>query len=168
MKAVRDFVRKRVLAERLLAEWDGKNVKQEPSASQTLQSWAESRGLSHYRRRPTRTKRRSGCISFPLAWPKISGAESSAVQRLVARFSDYTFARLDPEYTEKFPFAISTVTPGRYWVKAVLDRTEPLSQRTDPTYTPQPGDYDNVDSPVITVVAGQDGERVYRLYTQGC
>jgi hypothetical protein len=81
--------------------------------------------------------------------------ESLPVQRLAAAFSDLRYPGLDLGYAEEFPFTISTVTPGRYWIKAVLDKTEPLSKAADAIYVPGPGDYESVDSPIVNVVAGK-------------
>jgi hypothetical protein len=54
---------------------------------------------------------------------------------------------------------IGGVTPGRYWIKAVWDKAEPFQpfsrRSSDDFCTPQKGDYESVDSPVIEVEAGK-------------
>jgi hypothetical protein len=81
--------------------------------------------------------------------------ESAPIQRLVMPFAYLRRLGRGLEPAGEFPFVITTVTPGRYWIKAVLDTTEPLSKADDRVYTPQPGDCESVDSPVVTVIAGK-------------
>ena len=82
------------------------------------------------------------------------------VQRLAIFFGESRFRAYDLEYTQKFPFGIAGVTPGEYWIKAVLDKTEPLSKEDDKFYLPQEGDYQNIGSPIVTIKAGETVQNV--------
>jgi len=146
---------KRLLAEQMLAKWDGK-----PS---------DRRGLSH----PPlyHVGKVEGVVTLPstddpakaTVWiylvsssvPEEQWYIKPPVHRLIAAFTDFGFRNYDLDHTQEFPFSITGVTPGEYWIKAVLDKTKPLSKRLDRIYLPQQGDYQSVDSPIITVKAGE-------------
>jgi hypothetical protein len=77
------------------------------------------------------------------------------IHYLMAEFDGFAS---EYEIGRTIPCILGGVTPGRYWVKAVWDKAEPFqpfNRRSDDFCTPQKGDYESVDSPVIEVEAGK-------------
>ncbi len=148
---------KRLLAEQVLADWDGRPVDKgfDPSPSQPLYYLGTVEGIISLPKMYDPNAATLWIHLVPNTVTEDQWYEKPPVHRLAACFGDATFRNFAPVYKRKFPFTIVAVTPGRYWVKAVLDRTQPLSKRTDRIYLPQPGDYQNVESPIITVKAGE-------------
>lgn len=147
----------RLLADQILAKWNGQAV-EERNSRQPLYFLGKIEGVV---RLPKMDNPKEGTLWIylvPGATPKDQWHKKPPVQRLNALFGEYSFKDFDLEFTEEFPFAISTVTPGEYWVKAVLDKTKPYSRQEDKFYKPQKGDYENISSPNIIVEAGQTVE----------
>lgn len=145
----------RSLAERILANWDGRTTEQHASSKPPLYYLGKLEGIVTL---PETNNPRNAtlCIYLiPGTAPEDQWHKLPLVQRLVVSFDDYNLKRFDLEYTRKFPFCISTITPGQYRVKAVLDKTEPLSKFTDRIYLPGQGDYQSEETPVVTVKAGE-------------
>ncbi|MBN1360748.1 MAG: hypothetical protein JW993_09160 [Sedimentisphaerales bacterium] len=138
----------RSLAERILAQWDRKDGKSGTSYLGRVE------GTVRLPRTADPKQATLWVCLVPITVAKDQWHAAAPVHRLVAPFGDAVFERVEMGYTEMFPFAISTVTPGQYWVKAALDKTTPLSTMLLRTYVPRPGDYESVDSPVMTVRAG--------------
>ncbi len=145
----------RSLAERLLARWDNRDAEQSPSGRQLLYRLGRVDGQVTLPQAESLSNVVLWVYLVPVSVSKDRWNDAAPVHRLAAPFGDYSLRYFDLAHAEKFPFAISTVTPGQYWIKAVLDRTEPLSKATDPIYAPQPGDYESTESPVVTVMAGK-------------
>jgi hypothetical protein len=158
----------RLLGDRSLAKWDGKGDSGDRAAYETLHYLGILEGSLTLPQVDDPTKAQLWIYLVPVDVPKDRWVENPPVHRMNVALSHASF---DMEETRAFPFGISTVAPGRYWVKAVLDKagatagqyqiramldkTEPLSRGRGPTYVPRAGDYENVDSPIITVAAGK-------------
>ena len=146
---------KRLLAEQILANWDGRSTFQRTSTKQPLYYLGKVEGIVSLPQTDTPKEATLWIYLVPASVPKDQWHKKPLVQYLVVPFMGYGLKNFDLEFTAKFPFAIRSVTPGQYWIKAVLDKTKPLSKRTDTIYMPQPGDYQSLDSAVITVEAGK-------------
>ena len=66
----------------------------------------------------------------------------------------------DGKLSSSVNFIISGVTPGRYRLKAVWDKTEPFSKRAEILCQPRAGDYESTASPLVQVRKGADTEGV--------
>jgi hypothetical protein len=158
----------RLLGDQSLAKWDGKGGSGPRAAYQALHCLGIVEGSV---RLPQVDHLHRACLWIylvPADVPEDRWAENPPVQRMNVALDYPDFG---VEETRTFLFGISTVTPGRYWVKTVLDKagatagpyqlravlnkTGPFSRTLGPTYVPQAGDYESVDSPLITVVAGR-------------
>jgi hypothetical protein len=142
---------KRAWGESLLATWDHRDTSRKPPPYYL----GKVEGIITLPKAPDPNHATLWIYLMPAAVGEDRRSESAPAQRLVAPFADLRFSGLDLQYAESFPFAILTVTPGQYRIKAVLDKTEPLSGARDPMYVPQPGDYEDADPPLMTVVAGE-------------
>jgi hypothetical protein len=151
----RVYSAKRLLAEQMLAKWDGKPSDRRGLSHPPLYHLGKVEGVVTLPKTDDPDKATLWIYLVPGTVPKDRWHRQSSVQRLAVFFSDYSFRNYDLDHTQEFPFSITGVTPGEYWIKAVLDKTKPLSKRLDRIYLPQQGDYQSVDSPIITVKAGE-------------
>jgi len=151
---------KRLLAEQILANWNGRPTDRWPSYEQPLYYLGKVEGTVSLPQTDNPKEATLWLYLVPASVPQNRWYKKAPVQHLVKNFAGYGFFNLDLEFTTKFPFAITAVTPGKYWIKAVLDKTKPLSKTDDPIYLPQPGDYQSLDSTVITVEAGKTVENI--------
>ena len=145
----------RLLAERILARWDGRTTKKRAPSTMPLHYLGKLEGTVTL---PVTDNPRDATLwiyLIPDNIPEDQWHKQPPVQRLVASFADYSFKRFDLEYTRKFPFCITTITPGRYRVKVFLDKTKPLSKYTDEIFLPRQGDYQSDESPIISIEAGE-------------
>ncbi|MHC4692314.1 MAG: hypothetical protein ACYS67_06205 [Planctomycetota bacterium] len=150
----------RLLAEKILANWDGRPTDRQASFIRPLCYLGKVEGTVSL---PKTTNPKEATLWFylvPASVPKDQWHKKHPIQRLVANFNEYSFRKFDLEFTEKFPFAVSAVTPGKYWIKAVLGKTKPLSKSSDPFYVPRQGDYQSLDSTIITVEAGKTVDNI--------
>lgn len=154
--------RNRLLAEQILANWDGRPTDRQlwPSLRQPLYYLGKVEGAVSLPQTDTPKEAALWIYLVPASVPKEQWHKKPPVQHLVTNVTDYSFRNFDLEFTAKFPFAISAVTPGQYRIKAVLDKTKPLSKRTDSIYVPRPGDYQSLDSTVITIEAGKTVDNI--------
>lgn len=151
---------RRLLAERLLANWDGRPTDKRVSSRQPLYYLGKVEGVVTLPRTDDPSKATLWIYLVPSSVPEDQWYIKPPVHRLIAAFADFGFRNYDLDHTRKFPFGITGITPAGYWIKAVLDKTEPLSKRLDQIYLPQQGDYQSIDSPIITVKAGGTLENV--------
>jgi hypothetical protein len=145
----------RLLAEQILANWDGRPAYQRTSSKQPLYYLGKVKGMVLLPKTDTPKEAALWLYLVPTSIPQEQWHKKPPVQHLVKNFTDYGFRNFDLEFMAKFPFAIAAVTPGQYRIKAILDKTKPLSKRTDSIYVPQPGDYQSLGSTVITIEAGK-------------
>jgi len=151
----------RLLAEQILANWDGRpTTNRQPSYRQPLYFLGKVEGTVSLPQTDNPKEAALWLYLVPTSIPENQWHEKPLVQYLVANFADYSFRNFDLEFKEKLPFTIAAVTPGQYWIKAVLDKTKPLSKRNDSIYVPRPGDYQSMDSTVITVEAGKTVDNI--------
>lgn len=168
----------RRLAERLLAKWD-----ETPSKMLTPTEIIDNASLLK-RDSSQRTHRYLGAVKGGLKLPKARNAEDileldgvisiylvpdgtpkskwyegPIIHRLRADFNNnYEWAPRHVLLTENFAFNLQTVTPGKYWIKAVWDKTRPsnyYSGKPGIIGSPQKRDYQSLSSPTITVTAGE-------------
>ena len=150
----------RSLADQILAKWNGRPVKEKPYTDSILYFLGKVKGVVRLPKTDIPKEGTLWIYLVPGSTPKDQWHKKPPVQLLIALFGEYSFKDFDLEFTEEFPFAISTVTPGEYWVKAVLDKTKPYSRQEDKFYKPQKGDYENTSSQNIIVKAGQTVENL--------
>lgn len=135
--------RTRRLGKDILAKWDGKNRLGEVGGVINLPKTDEPNHavLVVYLIPQT---------LLPNSWK-----ERIPVHRLVADFSNRQFADYDIDFARRFPFYIETVLPGKYKVKAVLDKPLVNCNVPDRICLPQPGDYENTIMPDVEIKAGE-------------
>jgi hypothetical protein len=141
------------LAERILAEWNGKSTKKyhylgvvEGTVKLPTPPKAGYRWLCIY--------------LIPSTTAKEKWYSKLPVHRLTAYFGKYSFHNRQWPGSN-IPFSIQGVTPGQYWVKAVWDKAEPYSfDDKNIKGPPQQGDYESLESPTITVRAGKTVEKI--------
>ena len=151
---------RRLLAERILENWDGKTPDKRDSFGHPLYYLGAAEGIVKL---PNTDNTRDGTLwiyLIPRSINKDKWYEKLPVHRLVVSFSDFSFRNFDIEHTQEFPFGIIGVTPGEYWIKAVLGKTKPPSKIPDIIYLPRQDDYQNTDSPIIIVKAGETVENI--------
>lgn len=147
---------RRLLAEQILANWDGRpTTNRQTSYRQPLYYLGKVEGTVSLPQTDNPKEATLWLYLVPTSIPKDQWHKKPLVQYLVTNFTDYTLRKVDLDFKEKLPFIIAAVTPGQYRIKAVLDKTKPLSKRTESIYVPQPGDYQSLDSTIITVEAGK-------------
>lgn len=151
---------KRLLADRILANWDGKHFQMRSSWMQPHYYLGKVEGIVKLPRTDEPKKGTLWIYLIPSTVNKNKWYEKPLIHRLVVPFSDFSFRNFDLEHTKEFPFAVAGVTPGEYWLKAVLDRTKPISKQSDRIYLPQQGDYVSLESPVITVKARKTVDKI--------
>ncbi len=151
---------KRLLAEKILANWDGRPPSQRTSTKQPLYYLGKVEGTVSLPKTDNPKEATLWLYLVPASIPQNQWHTKPTIQYLVASFADYSVRRFDLGFKEKMPFAITAVTPGKYWIKAVLDKTKPLSKPKDSIYMPRPGDYQSLDSTIITVEAGKTVENI--------
>ncbi|MHC4322757.1 MAG: hypothetical protein ACYSUX_00625 [Planctomycetota bacterium] len=146
---------KRSLAERILASWDGRATEKRSSSDRPLYYLGKLEGVVTLPETDDPNNATLWIYLIPDTIPEGQWHKQPPIQCLVASFNSYSFKRFDLKYTRKFPFCITTITPGQYRVKAVLDKTPPLSKSDRRMYRPEPGDYENIESPIINIQAGK-------------
>lgn len=172
---------KRILAEQILAEWDGiLSKKSRPSVINgqvKLPARDRSERICRFLGivkgtlklpKPPKSEnsedylKLNGVISIylvPETTPKSEWDKRPIIHRLRADYNPlYSGANRYVLLTENFSFRLETVTPGKYWIKAVWDKTRPsnfYSGKPAIIGTPQKGDYHSLSSPTITVTAGE-------------
>ena len=151
---------RRLLAERLFASWDGRPTDESASSRQPLYYLGGLEGEVTLPKTDDPNKATLWIYLIPSTVPKDQWHREPPVQRLAVFFSDYSFRNYDLEHTQNFPFGITGVTPGEYWIKGVLDKTKPFSKPTDQFYVPEVDDYKTKESPTICIKAGQTIENL--------
>jgi len=144
---------KRALAESILAEWKAKPVDKYHYLG-TVEGTVKLL-------QPPQAGDRWLCIYFiPSTTAKEKWYSKVPVHRLTTYFWKYSFHNCQwPGST--IPFRIQGVTPGKYWVKAIWDKAKPYNFEDNYiTGPPQEGDYQSVESPLITVKAGEKIENI--------
>jgi hypothetical protein len=150
----------RFLAERILASWDGKATEKRVSSEHPLYYLGKLEGVVTLPETDDPNNATLWIYLIPDTIPEDQWHKQPPIQHLVASFNSYSFRRFDLKYTKNFPFCITTITPGQYRVKAVLDKTPPLSKLESRMYRPEPGDYENIESPIINIQAGETTEDI--------
>jgi hypothetical protein len=151
---------KRLLAEQILARWDGKSTARRGLAHPPLCYLGKVEGVVTLPKTDDPNKAMLWIYLVPATVPKDQWHREPPTQRLAVFFSDYSSRNYDLDHTRQFPFDITGVTPGEYWIKAVLDKTKPFSKPTDKFYVPEVGDYETIESPTVCVKAGETIENL--------
>jgi len=151
---------KRTLADSILAEWDGKAAKKPSRSNQKYYYLGVVSGtvkLPH----PPKPGDQWLCIYLiPSTMGKKNWYREMPVHRLTTYFSKFSFHN-DQWPRNEIAFGIRSVTPGKYWVKAVWDKAKPYN--FEDNYIkgpPQQGDYESIEAPIITVKAGETVENL--------
>lgn len=75
--------------------------------------------------------------------------------KIATGFKSHSIRHLDPDYTKIFPFRFEDVTPGKYRIKVILDRTDPPSNSYNPKLDlVRPGDYTNATEQLVEIQKG--------------
>ena len=84
-----------------------------------------------------------------------SNCDKVPFHKIAVGFNDYSLDDMDPDFTKSFPFRFEDVTPGKYKIKVILDRTNPPSKSYDlKCYLEQSGDYINDTEHLIEIKKG--------------
>jgi len=151
---------KRALAERILAEWDGKPMKNLGRSNQEYYYLGTVEGTLKLHLPPNAGDHRLCIYLVPGEVIKENWYDKIPVHRITAYFSKYSFHNHQWP-TSNIPFRIQGITPGRYRAKAVWDKAKPHNFGDNYiTGPPQKGDYQSVESPLITVKAGEKIENI--------
>ncbi len=144
---------KRALAESILAQWDGK-----PEDNYYYLGTVEGTLKLHV---PPKAGDRWLCIYLlPGEVIKDNWYAEVPVHRVTGYFWKYSFHN-HKWPTSNIPFRIQGVTPGKYRVKAVWDKAQPYNFGNDYIKgPPQKGDYQSLDSTIITVEAGKTVDNI--------
>lgn len=151
---------KRALAERILAEWDGKPMKNPGRSNQEYYYLGVVEGTVKLLQPPKAGDRWLSIYLIPSSTAEEKWYRKVPVHRLTTYFWKYSFHNCQwPGST--IPFRIQGVTPSKYWLKAVWDKAKPYNFEDNYiTGPPQEGDYQSVESPIITVKAGEKIENI--------
>jgi hypothetical protein len=149
---------KRSRADQILAMWDGEKSGSPPVSVHVYRKYrylGTVEGEIRLSSAPKSDAPRLFIGLIPTHVPKDSWHEKLPAHRLTESFSSYL--RSEGQWSaETIPFSIRGVTPGQYYVKAVWDEVGPYyfgSQYLNGP--PQPGDFQNIESPRIIVTAGE-------------
>jgi hypothetical protein len=144
---------KRALAESILAQWDGK-----PKDKYHYLGTVEGKLKLHA---PPKAGDHRLCIYLvPGEVIKDNWYAEVPVHRITYYFWKYSFHNRQWP-TIIIPFRIQGVTPGTYQAKAVWDKAKP--HNFGDNYIkgpPQKGDYQSIDSPLITIEAGKTVDNI--------
>jgi hypothetical protein len=161
LKHITCFAPKRLLAERILAEWDSRAVEDRQPSDQLYHYLGKVCGVVKLPEVPGRGKAKSNkfeestfCIYLiPVTDGRIKADTSSWFQKLAIGFDRYTYKNY--KLTEHFAFSIEGVTPGQYRLKAVLGKAKPFNFYAGRVPSPaQEGDFESLESHTITVRPG--------------
>ena len=151
---------KRARAESILAQWDGKPVKEPGRYDQPYYYLGTVEGTVKLPRAPKPGDRYLFIYLIPSTTRKEKWYSKVPVHRITDYFWKYSFHNCEWPGVD-IPFRIQGVTPGEYWAKAVWDKATPYSFGDNYIKgPPQPGDYESVESSTITVKAGDTIENV--------
>jgi len=156
------FNGRRVLAEKLLARWDGRAFVDEDSGEQLYHYLGKVRGVVRLPEIPgagdvnsQKQEESTLCVyMMPVTGGKANSDSSTWIHRMAVGFDRLTFVNY--ELTSSFPFSIEGVTPGEYQLKAVWGRNKPFNYYAGRVPSPaQEGDFESLESRVIIVRAAQ-------------
>ncbi len=151
---------KRMIAESVLAAWDGKPAQKPKRNGQKYNYLGVVDGTIKLPRPPKGGDRYLCIYLIPRTTSLSKWYNKVPAHRLTTYFSEFSFHNCQWPGSA-IPFLIQGVTPGEYWVKAVWDRAKPYN--FEDNYIkgpPQEGDYENIKPQVITVRAGEKVENI--------
>jgi hypothetical protein len=154
---------RRSLGERLLAEWDGRTTDTSCPDHYDEQICYYLGTIDGIITLPCLPRVGDGTLWVYLIPPtatKDNWHRKPPVQRLVASFDKHLFNHYSGEVSKEFLFAIETITPGKYWIKAIWDKAKPHCKEYAEICLTQPGDYQSLDSKIITVEAGKTVDNI--------
>lgn len=149
---------RRAFAERLLANWDGKPTKIHDPFGRDRQIYYHLGVIDGVVKLPQVPKVGDGTLWVFLVPANVARnrwRREPPVHRLVVSFDKYLLDPYSPKASKSFLFGIEGITPGKYWLKAVWDKAKPRRKDHAPICRPKEGDYESIESPVITVEAGK-------------
>jgi len=151
---------KRARAESILAQWDSKPVRKPGGSGQAYYYLGILEGIVKLTQAPKAGDHRLCIYLIPSTTDKEKWYSKVPVHRITDYFWEYSFHNHEWPGTD-IPFHIQGVTPGKYWAKAVWDKAKPYNFGDNYIKgPPQPGDYQSVDSPIMTVRAGETIQNV--------
>lgn len=143
---------RRSLAERVLAIWDGKPMK-DPNSSEQLYYYLGKVELAV--KLPQTDKAKEGNLLIyliPSTIERDNWRSTLPIHRFAANLAE------NRKVHEDCLYGIEGVTPGKYLIKVVWDKAKPYwnrYERPPKICLPQQGDYESTESPIITVKAGE-------------
>jgi len=154
----------RSLAEKLLAKWDGRPTERYDPNDEGQQIYYHLGVVYGTIKLPHVPRVGDGTIwayLVPAATPVTDQwHEKPPIHRLSASFDEFLISAYGAQISEDFLFGIEGVTPGEYRIKAVWDKAKPHCDEYAQMCLLRGGDYQSIDSPVITVKAGEIVESV--------
>jgi hypothetical protein len=154
----------RSFGENLLAKWDGRPVESSDSNDEGQQIYYHLGVVYGTIKLPHVPKVGDGTIwayLVPSAMPIMDQwHQKPPVHRLVASFDEFLINEYVSKVSQNFLFGIEGVTPGKYRLKVVWDKTKPHCEKYAQICLPQRGDYQSILSPIITIKAGEIVENV--------
>lgn len=139
----------------ILAEWDGKPATESSRTNQKYHYLGVVEGAIELPRPPEAGDHCLCIYLIPTAITKSEWFNEVPAHRLVDSFSKYSFNNMEWP-GRNIPFRILGVTPGEYRITAVWDLVKPYTFGSDYIKgPPQKGDYQSIESPVITIKAGE-------------
>jgi len=154
----------RSFAERLLAEWDGRTTGIESPFGDDRQIYYYLGVVDGVVKLPETPKIGDGTLWVLLVPEKVARTDwekQTPIHRLAATFDKHLLGRHSSKASTNFLFSIEGITPGKYWLKAVWDKAEPRREDYAVICQPQQGDYESLESAVITILAGKVVEEVF-------
>lgn len=148
---------KRSLAERVLATLSEKPAK-DPDTSEQVYYYLGKVEIAVILPKTDKAKEGNLLIYLiPSTIEKDNWYKTPPIHRLALDLTD------NPKMHDDCLYGIEGVTPGKYWIKVVWDKAKPhwkKYERPTKICLPQRGDYQNLESPIITVKAGETVENI--------
>jgi len=154
---------RRSFAERLLAKWDGKSTEIHDPFGYDRQIYYHLGVIDGVVKLPQVPKVGDGKLWVFLVPDNVARnrwRREPPTHRLVASFNKHLLSPYNPKASRNFLFSIEGITPGKYWLKAVWDKAKPRRKYYALICRPKQGDYESIESPVITIEAGKIVEDV--------
>lgn len=152
------FSGRRSFAEQLLAKWDGKLTEIDDPFDYNRQIYYHLGVIDGVVKLPQIPRIGDGTLWVLLVPEKVTKNRwqiEPPIHRLVVPFDKYLFGIYSPKVSRNFLYRIEGITPGKYWLKAVWDKAKPRRKQYARICRPKQGDYESIESPVITIEAGK-------------
>jgi len=156
---------KRETADQILARWDGKDSDNTGlGSSDNYQFLGTLKCSVAFTAAPAKKEGTIRVYLIPESIPLKEWASERPAQYLIADLN-YSYPYVfeddrgrDGSLSDLVSFIIYGVTPGRYRLKAVWDKTAPFEKKDEIVCRPRLGDYESATSPVISIRKGSATE----------